>query len=171
MIANRLASFNVLVVDDSSLIRNLVHSVLLKLGFENVFELSNAKKALEFMETKSVDFIISDWRMPELNGIDLVRHVRQTGTTINPHIPIIMLTGNGEAHHVTEARDAGVTEFLVKPFSVKELCTRIEEVIERPREFILALSYKGPSRRRKTRLLANGEIDRRKNRGQRRRRI
>ncbi len=164
--AKPLGGFSVLVVDDNHLIRELVRAVLLRLGFGTIHSAESGKRAIEVLRMEEIDFVISDWRMPEMDGIDLVRHVRTSEKSANPVVPIIMLSGAAEAHEVMEARDAGVTEFLVKPFTIKELCTRIDEVIERPREFVLAGSYQGPSRRRRQ-ADAPEEGERRKNRGRR----
>jgi two-component system chemotaxis response regulator CheY len=161
---NSLKKFNVLVIDDDVLIRDLVRDALLKLGFGGVLEASNGKKGLRLLETKPVDFVICDWRMPEMDGIEFTRRVRTSAGPYDPHVPIIMLTGNAEIEQVREARDAGVNEYVVKPFAIKELCMRIESIVENPREFVLAPVYKGPTRRRKSKGPPDG-VDRRANRG------
>jgi two-component system, chemotaxis family, chemotaxis protein CheY len=146
---NPLEQFSVIIIDDDRLIQRLVFDILHTLGFGHVYRADDGKHALELLKTITVDFIICDWRMPNLNGIDLIKLIRKAATPVNPLIPILMLTGNAEAHHVVTARDAGANEYLVKPFNIKQLCARIMEIVEKPREFVLAPAFKGPSRRRK----------------------
>lgn len=146
---DKLKHFNVIVIDDDKLVLKLVTDVLYKLGFVNVIRATDGMHALDLMRTSQIDFVICDWRMPRLDGIDLIRQIRAAATPINPLTPVIMLTGNAEVHHVTEARDAGATEYLVKPFTIKELCKRISEIVDHPREFVFATSFCGPTRRRK----------------------
>ncbi len=106
--------------------------------------------------------MITDWAMPIFDGIELTRMIRQPETSTNPYVPIIMVTGHAERRRVTEARDAGVTEFLVKPISAKALYQRIVSVVMLPRPFIKTSTYFGPCRRRT--LSANyGGVERRGN--------
>ncbi len=147
MTQQRLKKFAILIVDDDRLMLRLISDVLTRLGFGHVYKASSGAQALAMVDTTPVDFIICDWRMADMNGIEFTRKVRDAAS-IYTLVPIIMLTGNAEEEHVRLARDAGVTEYLIKPFTVRELCRRIEEIIERPREFVLAPTYKGPSRRR-----------------------
>jgi DNA-binding response OmpR family regulator len=85
-----------------------------------------------------------------MDGIALTRHIRTSENSPNPFMPIIMVTGHTERARVEEARDAGVTEFLAKPVTPKNLYSRIAEIVERPRAFVRTESYFGPDRRRKT---------------------
>ena len=89
--------------------------------------------------------------MEPLDGLDFVRLVRQAKDSPYPLIPIIMLTGHAEPHRVKEARDAVVTEFLVKPVSMQSVVARLDEVLYRPRAFIQAPVFVGPDRRRRIR--------------------
>lgn len=145
----KLRQFSVIVIDDDQLVRKLVYQVLHQLGFGKIHKAADGGQALKLLETEPVDLMICDWRMPHVSGAALVQLIRKAATPVNPIIPIIMLTGNAEAHHVIEARDAGANEYLVKPFTVKELCKRISEIVDRPREFVIAPNFKGPSRRRR----------------------
>jgi len=145
---NRLKHFSVLIVEDDRLMQKLVFDVLMKLGFGQIFKARNGREAFEVMNGHPMDFVICDWRMREMDGIQFTKAVRASGKAY-ALVPIIMLTGNAEKHHVVEARDAGVNLYLIKPFTVKDLCSRLKEIIENPREFVLAPGYKGPSRRRR----------------------
>jgi len=145
---NNLKKFSVLIVEDEKLMQKLVSDVLDRLGFGKIFRASNGRDALHIMEGNPIDFVICDWRMPVMDGVEFTRIVRSSEKAYTL-VPIIMLTGNAEAHQVIQARDAGVNEYLVKPFTVKDLCSRLKEIIENPREFVIAPVYKGPSRRRR----------------------
>jgi two-component system, chemotaxis family, chemotaxis protein CheY len=155
---SRLKQFSVLIVEDDRQMQKLVHDVLSKLGFGHIYKALGGREALSMLDRTPIDFVLCDWRMPEMDGIEFTKIVRGSE---KPYalVPIIMLTGNAELHHVFEARDAGVNEYLIKPFTVKDLCNRLKEIIEHPREFVLAPEYKGPSRRRRA---SNVELDRRK---------
>ncbi len=94
------------------------------------------------------DIVIIDWAMPISDGLEFARMIRQPDTNASPFTPIIMLTGHSERKRVMEARDAGVTEFMVKPVSANALHQRIVNVVANPRRYIRTKSYFGPDRRR-----------------------
>ena len=87
--------------------------------------------------------------MDEMNGIEFTKEVRNSPTSPNPYVPIIMLTGHTSADCVQQARDAGVNEFLAKPVSVKAMLARLTADIEYPRPFVRTANYFGPCRRRR----------------------
>jgi len=157
-----LKRINVLIADPDDKIRLLVKDVLLQAGFTNVTLANCGEVALEHIRTTDTDLLITDWRMSPVNGIQLIDYLRKDSSSPNPYIPIIMLTGKAELKDVAHARDSGVTEFLVKPFTAKALYERLVMVIENPRSFIISTDYKGPNRRRRTDIPPNGE-DRRIN--------
>lgn len=147
MANNHLEKIQVLIVDDELTIQRLVYDVLMQLGFRFVSVANSGRKAIELVSRMPFDFIITDWRMGDLDGIDLIRFVRTSPELPRPHIPIILLTGNTEARYVLTARDAGVNEYLIKPFTAEQLIKRIRAIIERPRAFVEASTYRGPDRR------------------------
>ena len=158
---NQLHNFKVLIVDDEKTINKLVCDVLLRLGFIDITTANSGRKAIELVKVTKFDFIISDWRMDDLDGIDLVKYLRTSPET--SHLiatPIIMLTGNTEAHYVITALNAGVNGYLIKPFSAEQLVRRIRNVIEHPWPFVIAPTYRGPDRRRQNKG-APGNIERR----------
>ena len=158
------AKLNVLIVDDDALVQKLVKDVLVIIGFEKISVVSRADKAIEIIAGEQFDLIICDWRMPGMTGIEFVKHIRNLPICMNTFVSIIMLTGNAEEKNIVEARDIGVTEYLVKPFRAKDLCERIIEIIKRPREFVISEQYKGPSRRRRDGQKPEGVEERRKGR-------
>jgi two-component system chemotaxis response regulator CheY len=141
---HQLDSFNVLIVDDEAMILKLVHDVLTRLGFNNITIANSGRKAIELIANNKYDFIITDWRMEDMDGIEVVRYVRAAKN----NIPIIMLTGNTEAYYVKAAINAGVNGYLLKPFSAEQLVKRIRTAIEEPRDFVISKKYTGPDRRR-----------------------
>lgn len=143
-----LDNMNVLVLDDNRHMRSLVQSILHALGVKNIREAGDAAEAFKELNHFHADIIIVDWHMEPLDGIDFVRLVRTAKDSANPYVPIIMLSGYTEYRRITEARDAGVNEFLAKPISAKALYQRFAMIIDNPRSFIRTKSYFGPDRRR-----------------------
>lgn len=144
---SNLQNIKVLIADDERMIQGLVYDVLKQLGFTQITIANSGRQAIELVSKFPFDFIISDWRMKDLDGIDLIRFVRTSPESPNPHIPIILLTGNTESYYVLTARDAGVNEYLIKPFTAEQLVRRIRSLIERPRGFVESPGYRGPDRR------------------------
>jgi len=151
-----LRALNVLVVDDNDNMCSIIKSVLIALGVEhyNIKVCHDAVEALRELRIFAADIAICDWKMEPLDGIDFTRMIRTGNDSPNIYLPIIMLTGFTEMSRVTEARDAGVNEFMAKPISAKGLYLRICSIVEHPREYIRTKgrhSYFGPDRRRKKR--------------------
>lgn len=146
----RLAKVEVLIVDPDVKIATLVRDVLKYVGFDRISFAHDGQEAVDILKRKEIDLLITDWQMGPMDGIRLVHYVRSNPESPAPYLPIIMLTGKAERNDVEIARDVGVTEFLVKPFSAKSLFERLVLVIENPRSFIMARQYRGPDRRRRT---------------------
>jgi two-component system chemotaxis response regulator CheY len=106
-------------------------------------------EALQVVRDHQIDIAIVDFRMSPLDGVQFTQLVRQSPDSPDPFLPIIMLTGFAERHRVFEARDAGVTEIVVKPVTARSLLDRINTVIFKPRPFIRTEDYFGPCRRRR----------------------
>lgn len=137
-----------LLVDDNNHMRRIIRALLHGFGVREAYEAEDGAAGLEAFSSYSPDIVITDWAMPIFDGIELTRMIRQPDTSANPYVPIIMVTGHAEKRRVIEARDAGVTEFLVKPISAKALYQRIVSVVATPRPFIRTKTYFGPDRRR-----------------------
>jgi two-component system chemotaxis response regulator CheY len=157
-----LENINVLVVDDNRHMRQLVESILHALGVKHVCQAGDAAQAFKELQHFTADVIIVDWHMDPLDGLDFVRLVKTAKDSPNPYVPIIMLSGYTEYRRVTEARDAGVHEFLAKPISAKALYQRFASIIDNPRSFIKTGSYFGPDRRRQNIGPPRGMNERRK---------
>ena len=143
-----LQSLKVLLIDDNQHMRAITSAVLQSAGVREVREASDGAAALEILREQSVDLAIVDFNMFPLDGVEFTRLVRNSPDTANPYLPIIMMTGHSEKSRVFEARDAGVTEFVVKPITAKAILDRIQAVIFHPRPYVKTDGYFGPDRRR-----------------------
>lgn len=144
-----LEAVRVLIVDDNQHMRAILLAVLGALNVREYRETRDGTEALDAMRKWPVDLAIVDFQMLPMDGVEFTRVVRQAPDSVNPYLPIIMMTGHAEQSRVHEARDAGVTEFLVKPLTPKAVIDRINAVIYRPRPFVRTEDYFGPDRRRK----------------------
>ena len=104
-----------LIVDDSSTMRRIVANTLNKLGYPTPVEAANGREALERLGVEAADIIITDWNMPEMNGVEFVQAVRKMPAT--KHVPVLMITTNAGKADIVEALNAGVTSYVVKPFT------------------------------------------------------
>lgn len=138
-----------IIAEDNQHMRHLIKGILQAFGCKTVKEASNGKEALQIINSSPVDILICDWNMAPINGIELVKEIRNDEISPNPFLPIIMLTGHSQHKRVIEARDAGVDEFVAKPISAKILYEHLKSVIENPRPYVRSPSYFGPDRRRK----------------------
>lgn len=146
----RFDKLRVLVVDDNQHMRKLVVAVLQAVGVRDIFESPDAEHAWAHFREFSPDVIILDWQMTGMTGLEFVRMLRNSPRSPGVFVPVIMLTGHTHIDHVRQARDAGVSEFLAKPVSVKAILSRLMSVIDYPRPFIRNQTYFGPCRRRRS---------------------
>jgi CheY-like chemotaxis protein len=143
-----LSALNVLLVDDNQHMRTIASAVLKSAGVGSVREAADGGAALEMLREYPIDLVIVDFNMFPLDGVEFTRLVRNSPDSPNPYLPIIMMTGHSAKRRVFEARDAGVTEFLVKPITAKAVLDRIQAVIFHARPFVRTEGYFGPDRRR-----------------------
>jgi len=144
-----LQSLNVLLADDNQHMRAIATAVLQSANIRNVFEAADGAEAFKLLRDRPIDLAIVDFNMFPLDGVEFTRLVRNSADSPNIYLPIIMMTGHAEKRRVTEARDAGVTEFVVKPITAKAVLDRINAVIFHPRPFVRTDTYFGPCRRRR----------------------
>lgn len=137
-----------LVVDDNPHMLKIVRTILNGFGVTNIHEVPNALEALETARNEAIDVIITDYQMDGMNGVELVKTLRDQNKVANPLVPIIMLSAYSEKSRVFEARDAGSTEFCCKPVTARDLYAKIAMIIDRPRPFVRTKMYFGPDRRR-----------------------
>jgi len=119
----------VLVVDDFPTMRRIVKNLLKQLGFENIDEADDGVNALAKLKNGGFGLVVSDWNMPNMEGIDLLRAVRQEPSVKD--IPFLMVTAEAEKEKVIEAIKAGVDNYIVKPFTAEVLKEKLEKIAER----------------------------------------
>lgn len=140
---------SVLVVEDTLPMLRLMVAVLSTLGVKNIHSATNGQRGFDVFCKEAPDIVISDWHMDPMDGIELTKLIRRDPASPNRLAPIILVTGFSAVGRVGIARDAGITEFMVKPFSANDLAKRLAYVINKPRDFIDAPVYFGPDRRRR----------------------
>ncbi len=147
----RFENVRVLLADHDMRTATLVQGILFSFGFRDINCVTSGHDVLRQLATKPFDLIITEYSMAEVDGITMVRAIRtaKDGKRIRRDIPIIMLTARAEMENIQAARDAGINEFIVKPFSAKTISDRIITVIDNPRSFVDAPGFSGPCRRRK----------------------
>lgn len=155
------ARLAVLVADPSQHMVTLVASMLRTLGVKNITEVNDSHAAQFALTRQTYDVLLVDEALAPLDGVKLTRKLRQDAEAANRQTVVVMTFAIAELRRITEARDAGVTEFIRKPLSAAILAARIETALANPREFVAAEDYVGPDRRRK-RAAISGE-DRRRN--------
>jgi two-component system, chemotaxis family, chemotaxis protein CheY len=145
----KFEKLSMLVVEDILPMQKLVVSVLETMGIGRIRAASNGEQGFKLFCDEKPDIVLTDWHMIPMSGMELVQKIRNEPGSPNKTIPIILMTGYSALPRVSEARDAGATEFLVKPFSANDLAKRIAYVINKPRDFIDSNVYFGPDRRRR----------------------
>lgn len=162
-----LDRIQILVIDNSPQVTALFKKMLETLGFSKIFEANSGFQGVHILREIKINLIITDWELKTLqstdqtssnvilhkdilplSGVDFVKRLRQSPTSPNPYIPIIMFADTVEKIEIFKARDAGTNEIVLKPLSAEDLCKRIMDVIYHPRPFITSNGYKGPCRRR-----------------------
>jgi two-component system chemotaxis response regulator CheY len=121
------ATLKVLIVDDQYSVRQMTRLSLEEIGIKHVHEAEDGKGALETAGTQPLDLIISDYNMPEMDGIELLRSIRGHATA--RRVPFILLTGRGDRELVVTAAKAGANNYLIKPFTAATLRDKIEQVM------------------------------------------
>jgi DNA-binding response OmpR family regulator len=151
-----LKPISFLIVDDKSYMRHVMKGILESLGAKTIDEAEDGKSALMSMRSWPPDIVLTEFRLHPMSGFELLKAIRAEKGTVR-FTPVIMVTSETRREKVILARNAGITEFVAKPFNAKNLILRIREVVERPRPFVDAGVYFGPDRRRRTEILAEGE--------------
>lgn len=119
----------ILIVDDFSTMRRIIKNLLRDLGFSNTQEADDGVTALPMLKSGDFDFLITDWNMPGMSGIDLLRAVRADDKLAT--LPVLMVTAEAKRDQIVEAAQAGVNGYVVKPFTAAALKEKIEKIFER----------------------------------------
>ncbi|MDU8502880.1 chemotaxis response regulator CheY [Pseudomonas syringae pv. tagetis] len=119
----------ILIVDDFSTMRRIIKNLLRDLGFTNTSEADDGLTALPMLQSGAFDFLVTDWNMPGMSGIDLLREVRKDDRLKS--LPVLMVTAEAKREQIIEAAQAGVNGYVVKPFTAQALKEKIEKIFER----------------------------------------
>lgn len=122
-------NMKILIVDDFSTMRRIIKNLLKDLGFTNTVEADDGKTALPILQKGGIDFLITDWNMPGMTGIDLLRAVRANPGLAN--MPVLMVTAEAKRDQIILAAQAGVNGYVIKPFTAATLKEKIEKIFER----------------------------------------
>ena len=117
-----------LVVDDYSTMRRIIKNLLHDLGYANVTEADDGNTALPLLQAGSFDFLITDWNMPGMAGLDLLKAVRANEKL--KKMPVLMLTAEAKREQIVEAAQAGVSGYVIKPFTAQTLKEKIDKILE-----------------------------------------
>ena len=121
-------NMQILVVDDFSTMRRIITNVLRQLGFDNIVEAEDGAKALHILEAESVDFVITDWNMPQMSGLDLLKAIRAHDDASKKDIPVLMVTAEALQENIVLAAKEGVNNYIIKPFDAKTLANKIDKI-------------------------------------------
>ena len=122
-------NMKILVVDDFSTMRRIIKNLLRDLGFTNTQEADDGSTALPMLQNGNFDFVITDWNMPGMQGIDLLKAIRADDKL--KHLPVLMVTAESKREQIIEAAQAGVNGYVVKPFTAVTLEEKINKIFER----------------------------------------
>lgn len=122
-------NMKILIVDDFSTMRRIIKNLLRDLGFTNTEEADDGHSALPMLQSAKFDFLITDWNMPGMTGIELLKAVRADEKIAS--LPVLMVTAEAKREQIIEAAQAGVNGYVVKPFTAAALKEKIEKIFER----------------------------------------
>ncbi len=119
---------NVLVVDDAATMRRIVRGLLRELGLKNIREAEDGVIALESLKTHKMDLVVSDWSMPNMNGLELLQEMKADDGL--KHIPVLMVTAESKKENIMQAVQAGVSNYIVKPFNSQTLEEKLHKIFK-----------------------------------------
>lgn len=123
------ADMKFLVVDDFSTMRRIVRNLLKELGFTNIDEAEDGVVALQKLKAAQFDFVVSDWNMPNMTGIELLRAIRADAAL--KHLPVLMITAEAKKENIVEAAQAGANGYIVKPFTAATLDEKLQKILSK----------------------------------------
>lgn len=119
----------ILIVDDFSTMRRIIKNLLRDLGYNNTVEADDGNTALPVLKKGGIDFLVTDWNMPGMDGLELLKNVRAEPEL--QHLPVLMVTAESKREQIIEAAQAGVNGYIVKPFTAATLKEKIDKIFER----------------------------------------
>ena len=119
----------ILIVDDFSTMRRIVRNLLKELGFANVDEAEDGAVALQKLKSSPFDFVVTDWNMPNMDGLTLLQNIRRTPEL--KHLPVLMITAEAKKENIIAAAQAGASGYVVKPFTAATLAEKLDKIFEK----------------------------------------
>ena len=121
-------NMKILIVDDMATMRRIVKTVLKQLGFNNITDAENGEEGLQKLRAEEFHFVVSDWNMPVMTGIDMLRAIRADEKL--KAIPVLMVTAEAQQHNLVEAVQAGVSNYIVKPFTAETMQEKLAKIFK-----------------------------------------
>ncbi|MEL0657960.1 chemotaxis response regulator CheY [Psychromonas arctica] len=122
-------NMKILIVDDFSTMRRIIKNLLRDLGFTNTFEADDGHTALPLLQNGDFEFVVTDWNMPIMEGIDLLKEIRKDPKL--KHLPVLMVTAEAKREQIVEAAQCGVNGYIIKPFTAGTLKEKLDKIFER----------------------------------------
>ncbi len=144
----RFGGLKVLVADESPYMITMSNNLLYRFGFSSTRQARSVAQAEKVLRKSSIDLVLCDCMGAEATGLDLTHQIRAGLGATSKLVPILLMTAKADRQTIFGARDAGVTEFIRKPFAAKDLFKKLVAVVDNPRSFVSAEDYFGPDRRR-----------------------
>jgi len=122
-------NMKILIVDDFSTMRRIMKNILKQLNFVNIIEADDGSTALETLQREKIDLVVSDWNMPKMTGLELIKVIRCDDAL--KHIPFLMVTAEAQQENIIEAVKSGVSNYIVKPFTAETLSQKINQIFNK----------------------------------------
>lgn len=119
----------ILIVDDFSTMRRIIKNLLRDLGFTNTFEADDGNTALPMLKSGNFEFVVTDWNMPIMQGIELLKEIRKDPSL--KHLPVLMVTAEAKREQIIEAAQSGVNGYIIKPFTANTLQEKLDKIFNR----------------------------------------
>jgi len=123
------SKMRILVVDDFSTMRRIVRNLLKELGFSNVDEAEDGVMALQKLQHDTFEFVVTDWNMPNMDGLTLLQTIRKTPAL--KHLPVLMITAEAKRENIIAAAQAGASGYIVKPFTAATLAEKLQKIFDK----------------------------------------
>lgn len=121
-------NIKVLIVDDFSTMRRIIKNILRQLGFKTISEAENGAMALQKLKAEPYELVITDWNMPEMSGLELLKAIREDADLKS--LPVLMVTAEAKKENIVEAIKAGVSNYIVKPFNAETMQEKLSKIID-----------------------------------------
>ncbi|MBY0406639.1 MAG: response regulator, partial [Rickettsiales bacterium] len=142
-----LSKYKILIADADKPLGKVLATMLEAMGFSDITVTRSGTEALELLKTRGFDFLITEWSLERMSGLELLQCIRRGEAVVDASFPVLMISGRCEREEVMSARDFGMNEYVLKPFTANTVYSRLQRLIEQPRNFIVSKNFVGPDRR------------------------